>query len=491
MVAMNPLAIRLSRRRGAASEQSTDETTSSATKAEAQRLTALVRGHKKQKLTPRGSPVLTDLPTEIFLEMVPYAATQDMVCLSLCNKDLYRRLGRTSRIVGNLFRDDDAKERLLERLAQDMYIVTEVADLTRNPLTLCEACLILHSVPYPVSGGIEDELNSTRTRRTLNPEKRRKRCQRRCIADPDILHNQFGFGHVRVLGQLFRADAIDQLHQYIDRMTVQKRGQSVGYRTAFDFRAAVRDDGNVYIRKQEWILIDKDDISLPWEHLQDGMQVCAHVKWSKFHGQNDNDIDTIERALKHLKVCGDLPSWGFARFTMANEEKTWAHQPLQQCEHCPSEYRLDFGAVSESDMAVVLTIWMCLGEGKSMVEGVFPKIFTGGADSWGYLRDEDRPKKYEFVPGSVVQAFQGHTSHDDRSYKPEWNDSLQQACSAGLDIYEVSTRDYKQQFENIYDKLGWKRDTQAFSLTRSSSASTSTRDGFSVIGSASADHQSQ
>lgn len=370
-----------------------------------------------------------------------------IACLSLTTKFLYRHLGKHPRVVGRLFFDDGARWELLRRIDRDrdqkFESILSIRDLQEFEF-LCDECSMFH--PALPQNTRADQL--------------RRKCYSMVSMNCMYFIDNFNFGIVHILGRLFRAskdnpDRQQLLRDYLSTIFIVEKGStnlSKSQPTVIDFRIVCNpSDGNIYIRKQEWLAV-----SCPQQHcdskerrarfqfpdafgLLHFWDVCCHLSWSMLRRRYTKELDSVERSLAHAKLLNTLPSADImdsGSTAMLNKDNTWANFPLYECESCPSEYRIDFGMIAterdtrkerERILFACMTKWMCLGDGKSR-DGLWSKHLNS-LNQWAWYSPSTRiaksgTSKPEFPRGSVFKAFEGHSEVS--KYTPTWTTELEQ-----------------------------------------------------------------
>ena len=358
------------------------------------------------------------LPVEIWQTIMDHLPAEDAVSLSLSCRDVYTSMGNKTNMYGLLFCQTDRKLAFLESLRRDL-----------SPyFMLCEECCLLHWVPQ-TSGG-------------YGSNKRPRKCNKAEMLErsDQFFHNQFGFGNVQVIAELnrrkeFTRENASALAKYLSALA----RQNYGYLTksfVCDFEASIAANGQVYIRKQEWLpLLSTETVNIPDEQYNT-IYVCRHLTDSAFRTKHRRDLATAERSISHLKSLKCLPEP--VKFSIdshdctssrpqfhINADSSWAHGELWQCSNCATEYRFDWGEVPLAEhvwtskkssgplYAIVVTKWMCLGDGGSSRE----------KGAWRDFRSEkyDRLGHY-YQPGSIFSGFEQHTKQCD--YRPRFNHGL-------------------------------------------------------------------
>ncbi|KAK5943401.1 hypothetical protein PMZ80_004408 [Knufia obscura] len=363
----------------------------------------------------RQSRILTDLPVELLCEIADLLSKEDAVSFALCTRTLYGNVGKKKQLLGRLVFDDKARERFLDAYRRD-----------RSPeLMSCGGCHFLHIVPQRESGPWYQD----RDKRKCGDIEREE-------ASDDHFHEGFGFGDVQVLAEMerrTRGDALCetrrdhyamQLYNYLNQTSSYGWLHTFAKGFLFDFRVGVGSDGDVYVRKQEWYVVPRDEsqfTSISVKNETNSWMVCGHLTSRDFRKVHASDIENSEKALRFLKIHNTLSGVekevadSHVKLTV-NADSTWAHLGLHQCKYCPTEYRLDLGTASDSVLGIVLPKWMRLGSGRSREDGLWPK----------HLRPSflDRPVPYTFEAGSIMAAFEGVP--DQELYRPSWHTGLEQ-----------------------------------------------------------------
>ncbi|KAK5958825.1 hypothetical protein OHC33_000668 [Knufia fluminis] len=333
------------------------------------------------------APIATQLPIEVWQRIADHLAVEDAVCLSLCTKNLYDLVGKKKTVLGRLIFDDEARMSLLRILHRDM-----------NPtLMLCEACIFIHPVPQREEG-YECYRSKKRKCKQVDDSESSGTWFQKC----------FGFGDVQVAAELYRRGDQTALEEYLQQLSAQQCNR-FGQNFVIDFRVKVAPNGRVYIRKQEWYpLLNQQWINMPTE--SSSLDVCIHMAGHTFRLEHAADIDTAEKSIRHLKVLQCLRSQPGLSL---NEQSTWGHLPLRRCKYCPTEYRLDFGVLSETESTIVLTKWMCLGEGKTRADDLWIAHFS---HKYG------NTATYQWEQGAILEAF---GDGEIEQYRPEWSEDLE------------------------------------------------------------------
>lgn len=188
----------------------------------------------------------------------------------------------------------------------------------------------------------------------------------------------------------------------------------------WDFKVMVADNGYVYIRKQEWLPIPSTTpVAIPSE--PEAQTICCHVNATNVPPHLRREFSRAETALAYHKAQGEFKSL-LNRSTATNLESlqitpkaflhgeandNWAHFRPRRCTRCPTEYRIDFGVVNKSLLAIVLTKWMCLGTAANRT--------SSSSSLWVKHRDPGAPL-YDFVRGNIFEKYEGFA--DQRLYRP-------------------------------------------------------------------------
>lgn len=356
---------------------------------------------------------LTDLPMEILRALADIMPTEDAVSFALSVRKMYENMA--PKVFTRLVHDDQARTEFLNAYRRD-----------RSPqLISCAVCHSLHAVPQRESGD-----------RLIDREKRKCGDVENDEQSNVYFHDRFESGDVQVLAEISRRSVLAtlktsrqqyarQLTAYIKQTASRGRSRYLGS-FVYDFQVTVGTDGDVYVRKQEWFVVASDKNKFTSSFIKQDLYswtVYGHLSSGNLWQQHADETEAAEKALRGLKVQGALSDAaedpGSSTLSMTvNPDCTWAHLPLHQCRHCPTEYRLDVGAVSDSLLGVVLTKWMQLGKGQSRGSGIWPKHLE--SKSYGSL-----PTPYAFEPGSIMVAFEG--AGDEHRHQPKWHSGLEQS----------------------------------------------------------------
>lgn len=360
---------------------------------------------------------------------------------------MYKHHGRNPRVIGHLLFDDGARWELLRRIDRDrdhrFELLASIQDLQEFEF-LCDECSLFHTA-LPQSS---------------NTDLLRRKCYSMVTMNCMYFIENFNFGIVHILGRLFRASQSHPerqrlLRDYLSTLFIVEKGSaSLSKRqpTAIDFRIVCNpSDGNIYIRKQEWLAVfcpqrqcgDKEKrakFQFPDAFgLLHFWDVCCHLSWSMLRRRYAKELDSIERSLAHAKLLNVLPAASLldpSSTVVMNNNGTWANFPLWECESCPSEYRIDFGMIAieqgtergpERILGACMTKWMCLGDGRAR-DGLWSKHLNA-LNQWALYSPSLRVTKPEtskpdFPHGSVFSAFEGHS--DVSKYIPVWTTELEQ-----------------------------------------------------------------
>lgn len=344
---------------------------------------------------------LTDLPIEILRCIADQLSKEDTVAYAICNKKLYKNVGRKRQLLGQLVWDDAARSRFLNVYRRDI-----------SPFLMsCGSCHFLHRVP---------QLEKTSWRQFQD---RRKCCDvEHNEQSTEYFHSGFGFGCVQVAAELYRRGLAKELFELSYAVSATKRLQSNDL-IVFDFAMAVC-EGKVYIRKQEWYLLPStDSVSLPLKYGT--WLVCGHIDQKYMKENHKDDIEIAEKALRYQKIEGNLrgaPEVS-GKLTIASDQQS-AYLPLHQCQFCPTEYRIDLGRLGfvqkkKKQLAIVMTKWMCLGDGQSRTQGSDWRLHL----KQPYITFV--PTRYIFESLSVFGMFEG--KFDVNRYQPRWHKGLTKA----------------------------------------------------------------
>lgn len=357
----------------------------------------------------------TKLPSEILLMIFDCLPLEGKVSLALCDRSFYE-FGKRHHVFGELRIDRKARQKFLE-----IYRLDHI-----NPYYVaCGDCRTPHKV-------IHYARDYTRNSR----KNKHRHCWKYEGLDNSALyfHPKFGFGDVQVAARLHRRGELRALEKYIHGLWAQGKGtRSIseepiseegdkGRSSAhiWDFKVAVANNNCVYVRKQEWLPFSSTtSVAIPAE--KEAWTVCCHVNTVKAIMRHEDEFKLAETALGYHKAQGEfssllnkstgtilkpVPATPKA-FLHSDMSDNWAHFSLHQCRICPTEYRIDFGVVSKSLFAIVLTKWMCLGVAshrRSSSSSLWVKHLDTGA------------QPYSFEHGSVFEKYEGYA--DQRLYRP-------------------------------------------------------------------------
>lgn len=315
---------------------------------------------------------------------------EDAVSLSLCTRDTYAHLGKQAHVLGKLIDEDEVRLRFLKTLQEDL-----------DPhLMMCEKCLWIHKVPQRA----QNWTTWSRPDLKCTVDDRDEDCE-------EDLHRYFGFGDVQVLAGLRRRGLEEALVKYQRRLAKQFMGYNSANDFINDFQVRLSSDGQVYARRQEWFPIHSFHRAV-LSDTSHTFNVCKHVNYHTIRELRAQQIDLAEKRVKHYRVLGYLQS--STPEAIVNDELDWGWTPLFRCKYCKTAYRFDFGLVSKatSMCAIVLTKWMCLGDGKSRYSGL-----------WKHYRSETYDSHpLSFQAGTVYAGFEGTTREAD--YRPKWTEKL-------------------------------------------------------------------
>ena len=394
---------------------------------------------------------MDNLPSELVLRITTFVPLEDAVCLALCNRHLYNNVGRTANVLGALLFHHEAKRAVLQRLDEEADMKWQLGATFTEALIYCDDCSKVHSIlPTPPIRPSWNECELSVNSNRIYPRLNGRVCGRN---NKTFLHDEFSFSCVQFLVNLKRARQQSLVAHYANALKTQKRGGSISYPTALDFRVVVGQDANVYIRRQEWLSFPLNQ-KLYLTRSMDVFAVCAHQAFSTIHDEyadSSHAVDGIELCFKHINLTGLFPT-ALSDYVVVNTPAPWARFPLRSCEHCPSEYRLDFGVVSENQGALVLTKWMCLGDAQEALWEKHMETFGRGPFGIRMNTFQEETQRYEYEAGSVFKAFEGHDAQ--HRYRPRWNEAFARIAEEDLAISEIQRMDYGTQLGDIYRRYG-------------------------------------
>lgn len=135
-------------------------------------------------------------------------------------------------------------------------------------------------------------------------------------------------------------------------------------------------DGSLFVREQKVFMIpDTEKTPLPW---CGGFGICRHIP---------------------LAEMTDLYLWGI-RVPQVDEIDGYENkQGIIYCQHCHTEFRVDFKSYGKAGNALFITIWMDLGQGRDSND--FKRRIR--------LEGSERRKKLTYQRGSICAAFEQNT----------------------------------------------------------------------------------
>ncbi|OAF55485.2 hypothetical protein VC83_08376 [Pseudogymnoascus destructans] len=135
-------------------------------------------------------------------------------------------------------------------------------------------------------------------------------------------------------------------------------------------------DGSLFVREQKVFMIPPSEKTpLPWSG---GFGICRHIA---------------------LTEMSDLYWWGI-RVPQADEIDGYENkQGIIYCQHCHTEFRVDFKSYGEAGNALFITQWMDLGQGRDAND--FKRRIR--------LNGSERRKKVTYQRGSICAAFEQNT----------------------------------------------------------------------------------
>jgi hypothetical protein len=172
--------------------------------------------------------------------------------------------------------------------------------------------------------------------------------------------------------------AYRQSHEMTQLLSLLSSGtkRSVEWGFVEQRTAAARiQDGSLLVREQRIFMVpSSQEIPLPW---CGGINICPHIRFA---------------TMKSLHACG-------IQVPHANEIEGYENrQGLIYCDHCYTEFRVDFKSYGKAGNAMFLTRWMDLGEGRDLSDHKFRSRFTN--------IEEKTWTKVAFQRGSICASFE-------------------------------------------------------------------------------------
>ena len=280
-------------------------------------------------------PSLLGLPQELLDNIVDFLDDPDAACLSVCSKDLYRRLGVNR---WQLLRLDHGHERqrneFLARLGRD------------NPnLFFCHTCSYIHLVARvgPAIIGREHlpciRSHSSRDIPTQSFE-----------IYGSILHYRLTSLHVQLAMARHRNGPKYGISMSSLSFTEIKWRKMYKVWTLLSVEPRIIDN-ELFLRVQHWIAFDQDD--QPTFERTRGPSICSHInKYAgKYEGKDTGytTIDLLQCQIQHVGGRASCPTCS----------------ALYRCIDCAVEFESDAIHLEDRKVAVIITKWLNLGNGDS------------------------------------------------------------------------------------------------------------------------------
>lgn len=143
-------------------------------------------------------------------------------------------------------------------------------------------------------------------------------------------------------------------------------------------------DGSLFVREQKVFMIPASEKTpLPW---CGGFGICRHIP---------------------LTEMLDLYWWGI-RVPQADEIDGYENkQGIIYCQHCHTEFRVDFKSYGEAGNALFITQWMDLGQGRDANDFKLRNRLNGSERRKKVRRSEPFSRSYQ--RGSICAAFEQNT----------------------------------------------------------------------------------
>lgn len=303
-----------------------------------------------------GHSPIYKLPPELFLLIADYLSVEEGASLSLTCYSLYSCLGKQCL--------ESLKE--AEHLIMNRFLHFLERDLPTH--IVCPHCNQLHSVFFAENHHLPSKTDVETSKPWLA-------CR---LAD---FNGGLESGlYIGFSSTIFRMAM--KAHRQGHESTKLLSLLSYGTKTIFNWgfveqrTATVRiQDGSLLVREQRVFMVPfSHKVPVPW---CGSMAICSHI---------------------FFVTMSDLYLYGI-QVPLANEIEGYENrQGLIHCEHCHTEFRIDFKSYGKAGNAMFLTRWMDVGEGRDISDYKFrSRLRWIEETSW---------KKIAFRRGSICAAFE-------------------------------------------------------------------------------------